>query len=39
MNKMLSIIYADTHEDSLGTSIEVFGITDNEEDAEKICEK
>lgn len=37
MNKILSIIYADTYDDSYGSTIEVFGIADNEEDMEKIC--
>ena len=37
LNKTLSIIYADTYDDSWGSTIEVFGIADNEEDVEKIC--
>lgn len=37
LNKTLSIIYADTYDDSWGSTIEVFGIADNEEDIEKIC--
>ena len=35
MNKTLSIIYADTHDDSWGSTIEVFGIADNKEDIKK----
>lgn len=35
---MLSIIYADTYDDSYGSTIEIFGIADNEEQKEKICE-
>ena len=37
LNKTLSVIYADTYDDSWGSTIEVFGIADNEEDVEKIC--
>ena len=37
LNKTLSIIYAETYDDSWGSTIEVFGIADNEEDVEKIC--
>ena len=37
LNKTLSIIYADTYDDSWGSTIEVFGIADNEEDVKKIC--
>ena len=39
LNKTLSVIYADTYDDSWGSTIEVFGIADNEEDIEKICYK
>lgn len=34
---MLSIIYADTYDDNWGSTIEVFGVADNEEDINKIC--
>ena len=39
LNKILSIIYADTYNSSWGSTIEVFGIgiADNEEDTKKIC--
>ena len=37
LSKTLSIIYADTYDDSWGSTIEVFGIADNEEDVKKIC--
>lgn len=37
MNKELSVIYADTYSDSYGAAIEIFGVADNEEDVEKIC--
>ena len=37
LNKTLSIIYADTYDSSWGSTIEVFGIADNEEDTKKIC--
>ena len=37
MDKTLSIIYADTYDDSWGSTIEVFGVADNEEDVNKIC--
>ena len=32
LSKTLSIIYADTYDDSWGSTIEVFGIADNKED-------
>ena len=38
MDKVLSVVYADTYDDSWGSTIEIFGIVDNEEDVKKICE-
>lgn len=37
MDKVLSVVYADTYNDSWGSTIEVFGVADNKEDIEKIC--
>ena len=38
LNKTLSIIYADTYDDSWGSTIEVFGIADNEEDVKAVMQ-
>lgn len=38
MDKILYVVYADTHEDSWGATIEMFGVADNENDLKKICE-
>ena len=38
MDKILYVVYADTYEDSWGAVIEMFGVTDNENDLKKICE-
>jgi hypothetical protein len=37
LDKVLSVIYADTYDDSWGSTIEIFGVADNESDIEKIC--
>ena len=36
MDGILSVIYADTYDSSCGATIEIFGVADNEEDADKI---
>lgn len=38
MDKILYVVYADTHEDSWGATIEMFGVADNENDLKKMCE-
>lgn len=38
LGKVLNIIYADTYADNWGSTIEMFGISDNEEDTKKICD-
>ena len=38
LDKILYVVYADTHEDSWGATIEMFGVADNENDLKKICE-
>ena len=38
LNKTLSIIYADTSISDWSIAIEVFGVTDNEEDAKRISD-
>lgn len=37
-DKILYVVYADTHDDSWGAMIEIFGVADNENDLNKMCE-
>lgn len=38
MDKILYVVYADTHSDCWGIEIEMFGVADNENDLKEMCE-
>lgn len=38
MNKVLYVVYADTFEDNWGVEVQLFGVADNKNDMQEMCE-